>query len=419
MKYRITMEGPGGTVDSGLLAGNGSGVNYTAKVLPGSWNILVKAYNVDNTLRAHSRFTVTVSGGGTAAPTYTLTPIVSVKSWAELKDALAGGNTAGLVTAISEIVQNGDTIYITADLVADSTIAVNSSAFNSITLAAEGNITINRDPSFIGFNTFFFTVATGKTFTLGDSSGTLILDGGGTSGYSLINVSGGTLTMQGNTTLRNNRKESGDGGAVSVSGGIFNMNGGTISGNAVHGGAAVGGGVSVAGSGTFNMNGGTISGNNTPNGNGGGVGVRQGTFTMNDGTISGNGHNSPSGYGGAVSVESNGIFTMNGGTIGPNNRANHGGGVSLATNNSTFNMVGGSISGNTAVILGGGVYVNNMSTAVFTMTGGTISGNSAPSLSGASLYKAASGIAIYGDATYIVGPSASIGYTDDPITGHP
>jgi hypothetical protein len=88
MKYRIILEGPGDTVDSGLLEGNGNGVNYTAKVLPGSWDILVKAYNSDNTLRAHSRFTVTVSGGETAAATYTLTPIVSVKSWAELKDAL-------------------------------------------------------------------------------------------------------------------------------------------------------------------------------------------------------------------------------------------------------------------------------------------------------------------------------------------
>jgi hypothetical protein len=272
MKYRITMEGPGGTVDSGLLAGNGSGVNYTAKVLPGSWNILVKAYNVDNTLRAHSRFTVTVSGGGTAAPNSTLTPIVSVKSWAELKDALEGGNSANLAIPISELVENGDTIYITRNLFA--TLAINPSLVPNITLAAEDTVTIRRESTHTGE---FFYVGTNH-LTLGDSSGKLILDGMGFTGSAFVRVDGsGVVTMKGDTILRNNIGNSG-GGAVSITGGTFDMEGGTITGNST----SSGGGAVYMYAGTFNMRGGTISGN-TGSGNGKGVSAGGTSFTMQGG----------------------------------------------------------------------------------------------------------------------------------------
>jgi hypothetical protein len=203
--------------------------------------------------------------------------------------------------------------------VADSTITVNSSAFNSITLAAEGNITINRDPSFTSGSTYFFTVAAGKTFTLGDSSGTLILDGGKNdmlSGSSLVYVgtSGVQLNIKGNTTLQNNSNFS-NGAAVyfNSSGGTFTMNGGTISGNAVTGSGNIGGGVYVS-AGNFIMSGGAVISGNTAYADGGGVAFEGGgTFTMNGGTISGNNVSDATGRGGGVYLAS--TFIMAGGTI--------------------------------------------------------------------------------------------------------
>jgi predicted outer membrane repeat protein len=301
MKYRITMEGPGGTVDSGLLAGNGSGINYTVKVLPGSWNILVKAYNSDNVLRAHSRFTVTVSGGGTAAPNYTLTPIVGVNTWEQLDGAL--GNN-GSYAYLHGYLTNVDTVYIMENLNAASQITIPNDG-KALTLAAEGVKIINGG-SWLGGVLF----SVGGSLTLGDEFGTLIVEGR-SSGYSLISVSGGTLTMQGNTTLRNNIISSGDGGAVSVSSGTFNMTGGTIGPN---NSAPQGGGVNILSNGTFNMGGGSISGN-TATTRGGGVyvtNISTAVFKMAGGTISGN--SAPSLSGASLYKGTNGKATYGDGT---------------------------------------------------------------------------------------------------------
>jgi len=133
--------------------------------------------------------------------------------------------------------------------------------------------------------------------------GKWILDAGGVHIWK-----GGIFTMNGGTISGNT---SGDAGGVSVCG-IFTMNDGTISNNTANSFA----GVYLFG-GTFTMNGGTISGNIANNASGGGVGVLGGTFTMNGGTISGNTAQS----GGGVSVGHSsdmsliGVFTKTGGTI--------------------------------------------------------------------------------------------------------
>jgi hypothetical protein len=96
------------------------------------------------------------------------------------------------------------------------------------------------------------------------------------------------------------------------------MNGGTISGNTVENG----GGVFLR-NGIFNMNGGMISGN-IGTYNAGGVLISGGTFTMTAGTISGNEANSEDidgisklggGFGGGVYVGSSGTFSIQGGTL--------------------------------------------------------------------------------------------------------
>ncbi|GHU47895.1 hypothetical protein FACS1894200_03990 [Spirochaetia bacterium] len=245
-----------------------------------------------------------------------------------------------------------------------------------------------------------------------DISGlTLILDENitlrrnGSGGGALVRVwNGGILEMRDGAKI--------SGGGVSVDGVYLNgssgnstfiMNGGVISGNtASYGG---GGGVYVNGSSgnsTFIMNGGVISGNTASYG-GGGVYVNgssgNSTFIMNGGVISGNTTTSYIvGGGGGVSVSVSGTFTMNGGVISGNTASDGGGGGVSVSVSGTFTMNDGVISGNTASD-GGGVYVSG---GTFTMNDGVISGNTASgggggvSVGGGTFTKSGPSI-IYGD----------------------
>ena len=188
----------------------------------------------------------------------------------------------------------------------------------------------------------------------------------------------GTFIMNGGTISANSAA---DGGGVFVDeSGTFTLYGGNISGNAtpvrsiVDGRESVipfgaGGGVSVRG-GTFIMDGGTIS-NNTAD-RGGGVYTNSGTVTINNGTIFAN-----TAYdGGGINVNFEGNLTMNGGIISANS-ARFGGGVVCSY---TFHMAGGTISGNTASSYGGGVFIGSEST--FNKTGGTVTGYASDTVSG-------------------------------------
>ena len=136
---------------------------------------------------------------------------------------------------------------------------------------------------------------------------------------------------------------------------------------------------SVENSAVFNMYGGTISGNEAPRGDeadGGGVTVGGGTFNLYGGTISNNMACSGKAIGGGVFIGSLGTFNMTGGTI-TENQADSGGGVFVggyygkvkddeAKYGGTFNMTGGEITGNTS---GGGVHVNYYPGAIFKVSG--------------------------------------------------
>ena len=147
------------------------------------------------------------------------------------------------------------------------------------------------------------------------------------------------------------------------------MNDGTIGGDDANT-AEFGGGVFVSG-GIFNMNDGTISGN-TVTKSGGGVCVYKGTFTMDDGTIGGISEvgtdvfNYADVAGGGVYV-GDGTFTMNGGIITGNGSGGSGGGIYLDSTGGTVTLNNNSsISGNQAVQNGGGVYVLD---GTFTVSG--------------------------------------------------
>ena len=194
-----------------------------------------------------------------------------------------------------------------------------------------------------------------------------------------INASSHTIESCGNVALTDCRgggkitHGSQKGLGVHVSGGTFDMYGGSITGNSSSNG---GGGVYVSGGGTFNMNGGSIDNNNATSrehGQGGGVYMKNGTFNMYDGSISGN---TATSYGGGVYVE-HGKFNMEGGSIDNNYSEIYGGGVGMG--GGTFHMKGGDISNNNAPH-NGGVFVNG---GEFNMSGtASIFGNEATESAG-------------------------------------
>jgi len=315
------------------------------------------------------------------------------------------------------------------------TQTINADNFN-LTIEAIGPRTITYNgtsDSFFTINNPTATLTLGKNFTLHGNAvnnslitvtrGKLIMETGSkitghkggsitgsavyvdTNGEFIMNdgeitanrtYSGGTVYVRGKFTMEDgtiSKNETFDGGGVSVSGGTFNMNGGTIIENSStykegdYDDKGGNGGVQVSSNGTFIMSGGTITQNTGRLGGGVQVGIN-GTFIMSGGIIT----NNTATFGGGVSVKdgefimnsggtisknsggvyvNDGTFTMNNGII-SENHGGDGGGVKLISG--TFNMVSGEITGNSAVDTGGGVRVEG---GTFNMSGGTISGNTA------------------------------------------
>jgi uncharacterized repeat protein (TIGR02543 family) len=108
-------------------------------------------------------------------------------------------------------------------------------------------------------NGALFTVESGVTLTLDNN---ITLQGRSSNSTPLMRVnSGGTLTMESGSKIRENANTGSNGGGVLVNGGTFTMNGGEISGNTASNG--YGGGVYVTSGGILTkQSGGTIYGSN-------------------------------------------------------------------------------------------------------------------------------------------------------------
>ena len=196
----------------------------------------------------------------------------------------------------------------------------------------------------------------------------------------------------------------GTGCGVYISGGTFNMYGGSITGNTATDGRGRGGGVYVtSGGGAFKMFGGSITGTKATDG--GGVYVNGGSFTMSGGSITGN---KADGTGGGVCVNYDGTFNMSNNSCITGNTAYHGGGVYVArtpdSNNykpGNFAMSSGTIGGTATndanqAEYGGGVYV----AGTFTLTGGSITGNKTNGNGG--------GVYVNADSTFTVSGAPKI-----------
>ena len=236
----------------------------------------------------------------------------------------------------------------------------------NIVLCLNGHsITMKADNDVIAVTAGAFTLCDCKgsgTITHGTKDGTTTYTGTG------ISVGGGVFNMYGGTISGNSVSNEGGGVYVEYTSSAFNMYGGTLTQNFASSG---GGGVYVGSRGTFSIYGGTISGNTT-DGSGGGVDVSGGGFIMNGGNISTN-NAGENGGGGGVNVTYGGSFTMQSGKI-SGNKSNCGGGVCVEAydeKNNTFTMQGGEITDNTATAgkqTGGGVFVRD-GNATFTVSG--------------------------------------------------
>jgi len=273
---------------------------------------------------------------------------------------------AALLTAIMSAGNTPTTIPLTGNI----------TLTNTLNIPAGANITLTGDYSLTAGGSFeAIFVGGGATLTIDGitvtrtpgtigrgirSWGHLIMESGTISGHDHPGGGAGVLTWANSTT-------------EPASVGIFDMHGGTISGNTVTqfsgGGVQAGGTTSV-----FNMSGGYITGNTSTNGLGGGV-ITFTTFNMSGGTISDN-----TAYYDGGGIRTLRSFTMQNGTISGNTATNgSGGGVAIEGGSvEIFTMENGTISGNTAGASGGDVAVLNW--AIFNMNDGNINANNAANL---------------------------------------
>ena len=291
----------------------------------------------------------------------TFAPGVEVGTFAQLQQEIANAPTG-----VQTIIRTTANITVTS----------------ALTIPANRNITITSDS---GQNTILrgtgvtgnlFTVNTGTTLSLDritiDGNKGVVTNASG----ALVRVTG-TLNMEAGAILRNNNRTSGAGAAVDmVTGGLFNLRGGSITGNAAS--DSSGGCVYMSG-GTFNMTGGTISGN-TALEEGSGVCLINGTFAMTGGTIN---NNSCGIVGGGMYV-GNGSVTIGGVAKIENNTANgNPDNVYLSDNRyitlgtganapATGMRVGVTKTGNSGIFVNAGASAGD-ATRFFSDTGGTIS----------------------------------------------
>lgn len=204
----------------------------------------------------------------------------------EAKIERADGDYFGsFLDAIAEV-RNGETITVLSDVNLTSGIDLTD---KNITIKSDENqnYIIKRS---IRFDTFLFKINGNANVTFEN----ITIDGGKNDNVrttgTLINVSGGTVTLGTGTILQNNNNEStgGGGAAMYIIGGETNINGATIKENTATNGGAV-----YVNGGTVNLKSGSFT-NNTATSNGGAVYVNNGTVNLGEAnndfalTISGN-----------------------------------------------------------------------------------------------------------------------------------
>lgn len=223
---------------------------------------------------------------------HTLGTSITFKEWT---DAAAQTMYPGTdATAANCLPSSGDW-YLKNDVTLTKTHEVNGGTLN---LCLNGNkVTLNTDGA-------VFSVKSGGVLNLTDCKGTGIITHAGTNNGAGVSVeAGGDGTTAGTFNLYNGKitgnSNNGNGGGVSVlSGGQFNMYGGSITNNK----AATGGGVYVADHATVTIGGGSITNNEAATGGGMTVGNCQVTLS---GKVTITGNKSTDGTGSNLYIDKN------------------------------------------------------------------------------------------------------------------
>lgn len=291
-------------------------------------------------LSAALALSFTMPGKAVKADTYTDT--FEVSNLAELTAAAAAVNSGS----------GHYLIKLTDDI---EGIGANASfSNNTVTILGQGHYIKDTSPQSsdpTAINAYGTAVV---NLGLADGSDTLILKGrqsNDTPGAIFIDE-GGTVVMNEGVTIEDFEGMNYFGGGVTVQGGSFIMNGGTIDKCGINDGSVCfGGGVAVFHGGIFTMNGGTISN----------------CYAYSDYIDDYDPNRCFTAQGGGVYVTEGSTFTMNGGTIRDCSATNFGGGISVDLSygemqqvgmgniKSKFELNGGTIVGNTAAA-GAGIF---------------------------------------------------------------
>jgi hypothetical protein len=244
LSYELSFSGPGGQSITKTAVW---GETCVVEVSPGPWTVTVTAKDGSAT-KAFGETAVDVIAGSRNDADVKLAVYTEVNTWAALKAAIEdstpgdGGFADELIVVTAGFPTSGNP---------SDTITLSDN--KTVTIAAEGDVTINRASS---FGTSFLNIASGHLI-LGSAAynGTLTLDGSGaTVDAPIVTMTSVASFTMNSGILRNNANTVTNGGAVFVMG-TFTMNGGSISGNTVTGSGSNGGGVYVAVTGTFNIGG--------------------------------------------------------------------------------------------------------------------------------------------------------------------
>lgn len=299
-----------------------------------------------------------------------------VSTYEELEKAVSKGGIIEVTSAITleSPLQIEKDVTITGDSSIEITEAWDEAQGTPITVSEDAVLTLNG----IVLEGKETPLAYGNQMAaLLDVKGTLVMEAGSvqnfvngvkdSSGTNLISVDGGSFVLNGGT-IADNRLDSGYyHGIIGLKNGAdFTMNGGEISGNYVNDPQGASGVIYVSNAGgenhfvmkdgevDSNLSCGVYVGSNSSNEQAGG----KGAVTFDGGAVRNN-SGGKSYYAGGVYIV-NGEVVMNGGTIEGNTGLYYGGGVSLVANPAaTFIMNGGSIVKNKSMY-GAGVFVTGI-----------------------------------------------------------
>jgi len=390
--YELTFSGSRG---GAIVMTAGYGETVSIQVLPGLWNVSVRAFDPENSAKIRAigeAESIDVIAGKESIVLIKMAVYTEVFTWSDTTPA-----GPGLKEALEEGEFYDEIIMVKGNIATTSGVAINR----------------NKKVTITGENATVTMSGTGSLFTIGVNLEMVLknitLQGNAGNNAPMVTVNGGKLVLQsggkiiGNTFTPTTNWRGGAG--VFLDGGTLEIAGGEVSGNTLLGSTVnlMGAGIYVMNGGNILMSSGVIRNNRVyrlvPGDNGsrgGGVSLYQNSnFEMTGGIIEDNiiDNGSTSGastaLGGGVSVYTGCSFIFKGGTIRNNecvvvnsNAAggSRGGGVSCE--DGSFMMQGGFVNGNrvshptnpnTAYgAFGGGIFIG---LGTFEKTGGIVYGN--------------------------------------------